>query len=156
MVHASESKIKMIKAITLDLEGTLISSAVSQFPRNGVRQFLDFCLSTKKELMWFTAVKTEKVHDIVNLFVEEGYFPEECLKIQCVEWINLPNYNVHFKDLELTNYKSNEVLAVDDWPGVYLPDQLSQLITVKEFEYPYSSIDDELQRVQLEISKRIS
>lgn len=35
--------VKNVTAIALDLEGTLISNAVSQFPRPGLFDFLTFC-----------------------------------------------------------------------------------------------------------------
>jgi hypothetical protein len=141
----------MIEVITLDLEGTLISSAVSQFPRPYVRQFLDFCLSTGKKLMWLTAVNPEKVQGIVQLLAEEGYFPEAALDIEHVEWIG----RSAFKDLELTGYPPEQVVAIDDWKPIYLPEHHSQVIQVECFQAPYSELDEGLLAAQRQLATRL-
>ena len=50
------SRLKPI-VIALDLEGTLISNAVSQFPRPGLYSFLEYCQENFSRIVIFTAVK---------------------------------------------------------------------------------------------------
>ncbi len=141
----------MIQAICLDLEGTLISSAVSQFPRPHVRQFLDFCCSLNKNLFWLTSVNQPKVEGIINLLIEEGYFPEEVMTIKYLPWQDKHS----IKRLDLTGFSPEEVLAIDDYPEIYVPEHQSQVIKVKCFESPYSSEDTELLSIQHQLEMRL-
>ena len=46
-----------MKVIALDLERTLISNAVSQFPRHGLFDFLENCRSISERIVIFTTVE---------------------------------------------------------------------------------------------------
>jgi hypothetical protein len=48
------------KVLALDLEGTLISNAVSIFPRPGLYNFLEFCHDTFDKIVLFTSVSEER------------------------------------------------------------------------------------------------
>jgi hypothetical protein len=50
--------------IALDLEGTLISNAVSQFPRSGLFAFLKYCHENFDRLVIFTAVNEVRFRSI--------------------------------------------------------------------------------------------
>jgi hypothetical protein len=50
--------------IALDLEGTLISNAVSQFPRPGLFTFLEYCHKSFDRLVIFTAVNEVRFRSI--------------------------------------------------------------------------------------------
>ena len=62
--------------IALDLEGTLISNAVSQIPRPGLWSFLEGCRSLAARVVIFTAVSEERFRAIAGVLVEDGFAPE--------------------------------------------------------------------------------
>lgn len=61
--------------IALDLEGTLISNAVSQIPRPGLWQFLEGCRSLAVRVVIFTAVSEDRFRAIAERLVEDGLAP---------------------------------------------------------------------------------
>ena len=48
--------------LALDLEGTLISNAVSQIPRSGLYEFLEYAQGQFDELVMFTTVDLSLIH----------------------------------------------------------------------------------------------
>ena len=61
--------------IALDLEGTLISNAISQFPRPGLYRFLEFCYRNFSRVVLFTSVPKNRCQPIALYFVESGNVP---------------------------------------------------------------------------------
>ena len=61
----------MKKIIALDLEGTLVSNAVSLFPRAGLYHFLEFCNSKAEKIVLFTAVTNRKAREIIQFLSAE-------------------------------------------------------------------------------------
>jgi hypothetical protein len=72
----SKEKQKQL-TIALDLEGTLISNAVSQFPRSGLFTFLEYCHQNlvgvasrfETRLVIFTAVNEVRFRSIARILV---------------------------------------------------------------------------------------
>lgn len=60
--------------LCLDLEGTLISNAISQIPRPGLYAFLE-SVAEVRDLVLYTSVSSERVHAIRSLLVEERVAP---------------------------------------------------------------------------------
>jgi hypothetical protein len=60
------------KILALDLEGTLIFNAVSQFPRPGLYAFLEFCREHFERLVLYTAVRDTVGEAIVRTLVTEN------------------------------------------------------------------------------------
>src|SRR5690606_29950088 len=63
------------KVLALDLEGTLISNAVSQIPRPGLFDFLTRCRDSFSRIVMFTTVSEKRFRDIAGLLVKEGFAP---------------------------------------------------------------------------------
>ena len=61
--------------LALDLEGTLISNAVSQIPRPGLYQFLEVAHELFEHLVIYTTVPEAAFRRISRLLVEEGSAP---------------------------------------------------------------------------------
>ncbi|MFA1687946.1 hypothetical protein ACDY99_31105, partial [Achromobacter dolens] len=61
--------------LALDLEGTLISNAISQIPRPGLYQFLEAVQANFDQLMMFTTVPENRFRSIATLLVGEGNAP---------------------------------------------------------------------------------
>lgn len=66
--------------LCMDLEGTLISNAVSQIPRPGLYAFLE-SVAEVCDLMLYTSVSPVRVNAIRNLLVNEGAAPAWFLEL---------------------------------------------------------------------------
>ena len=137
--------------LALDLEGTLISNAVSQFPRPGLHQFLDFCNSAFESVYLYTAVRDELCGPIIKTLVDDQLAPDWMLTIPLVQW------DRDFKDLaNIPAASIHECLIVDDNPDYILDNQRRQWIAIEKFESPYPDTDRELDRVQRLITERLA
>lgn len=63
--------------IAIDLEGVLISNAVSQFPRPGSRAFVSACRQAADRVVLYTSVPADRAADIVAGLVAEGHLPPD-------------------------------------------------------------------------------
>lgn len=126
------------RVVALDLEGTLISNAMSQIPRSGLYRFLELCEQHIERVVLYTAVRRELALDIVHRLSGEGDAPPWFASIEYIEWSG-PH-----KDLAFTG--SRNALLVDDQRGYIAPGQEPSWLAIEEFEPPYDD-DDELQRI---------
>jgi len=139
------------RVIALDLEGTLISNAVSVFPRPGLHAFLEFCRAAFEKVVLFSTVRPERLRAITQSLCDEGSTPPWFAAVERVEWSG-PTKDLRF----VVGFEPPEVLLVDDQERYVAPAQKGQWIPVAEFAPPYSSDDSELARIQNEILRRIS
>lgn len=132
-----------IKVIALDLEGTLISNAMSQFPRPGLHQFLEFCRNHFERIVIFTAVSEERTGLIIRTLAENGDVPAWFSdSLEYVAWSG------QYKDLKFVEGASiQEVLLLDDQEAYIHPEQKQQWLPVKEYQSPYAEDDDELKQL---------
>lgn len=121
--------------LCLDLEGTLISNAVSQIPRPGLHSFLEE-VRALCDLVIYTSVSAPRVDAIRELLVQEEFAPS---------W---------FKDLQVI-YPSGTLkpkiacgrdmaFLLDDQPGVIVPGEEEWWIQIREYLPPYSKEDKAL------------
>lgn len=137
--------------LVLDLEGTLISNAVSQFPRPGLWEFLEFCHSRFERIYLYTAVRDERCHDIVDKLIERDLAPEWFRTVPFIQWDRT------YKDLaNVPNATPTECLIIDDNRDYILDSQISQWVEIANFEPPYPDTDRELERIQGLIEERLS
>src|SRR5687768_14415082 len=134
--------------LALDLEGTLISNAVSQLPRPGLREYLHFCFGAFERVVLYTAVDEERARSILTLLAEEGHAPPELAEIEIVEW------DGDQKDLTFVAEDWQQVLLIDDREEYVVPSQRSQWIPI--FEFTGRASDGELARVAGELWKRLA
>ncbi len=135
-----------IQVLALDLEGTLISNAMSQIPRPGLHPFLEQCRTLFSRVAVFTTVSEERFRQIARTLVSEGHAPEWFAGLEYVRWKGAT------KDLGfIPGIRWNQALLLDDHEGYVHPGQEAQWIRVAQFEPPYSDQDDELQRVAHEL-----
>lgn len=131
-----------IKQIALDLEGTLISNAMSQFPRPGLYEFLVRVEQLFARVVLFTAVSTPRARSILELLAAEGEVPGWVAGMKIIEWSG------EKKDLRFVDPDEPEsCLLVDDIEAYVLEEQRVNWISVREFEPPYCPEDRELWRV---------
>ena len=61
--------------LALDLEGTLISNAMSQLPRQGLYAFMEGCAQRFERVVIFSAVRAERTRAILETLAAEGDVP---------------------------------------------------------------------------------
>ncbi|PSU43455.1 MULTISPECIES: NIF family HAD-type phosphatase [Photobacterium] len=128
-----------IEIIALDLEGTLISNAISQIPRPHLYEFLEGCKAITKHVVMFTTVREEKFRQIARLLVSESVAPDWFERMEYVEW------DGHKKDLCLINDCNIEsTVLVDDVEAYVEAGQEPQWLEIEQFASPYSDNDTEL------------
>ena len=132
--------------LALDLEGTLISNAMSQIPRRGLYRFLELCAHHIERVVLYTAVRRELALEIVQRLSMEGEAPPWFASIQYVEWSG------PYKRLAFVG--AGESILVDDQRGYIFPGEEERWVAIREFESPYVA-DDELERVWSVLSDRL-
>jgi hypothetical protein len=129
--------------VALDLEGTLISNAVSAFPRPGLKRFIEFTLKVADRVVMFTTVREERARELLQLIENEGFLPAGFAA--AVEFVP---YSGKTKDLSAAGEPdSATVLLVDDQPSMVHPGQEAYWIPIAEFMPPFDQEDHELERV---------
>jgi len=136
-----------IKTLALDLEGTLISNAMSQFARHGLCEFLNACdrIFGQDNIVIFTTVNEQLFRRVAAQLYQDGQVPEWFVTMQYIKWQGECK-DLHFVD----QYSPESVLLVDDYEGVIHPDQKEQWIAIKQFAHPYED-DMELMGVYSKI-----
>jgi len=140
----------MNKTLALDLEGTLISNAVSAFPRPGLYDFLSFCWVTFDHLVVFTSVPETTAKRIMGILSAEGSAPAWFADLDVFTCERLMQ-----KDLDRIG-QPGDVWLVDDQEAYVPPDQKGQWIPVREFMPPFTQADEELARVKDEIFDKLA
>lgn len=135
--------------LALDLEGTLISNAVSQIPRPGLYRFLEYVRSQFEELVLFTTVPEALARSIAGLLATEGSVPPWFSGLRYIHWSGKT------KDLSYVSPHLGDALLLDDH-GPYVHDgQGSLWVEIPLFAAPYSADDDGLQIAAARLTDRI-
>ena len=121
-----------IEVLALDLEGTLISNAVSQIPRRGLHEFLAECVERFPRVAMFTTVPEARFRAIARTLADEGAVPEWFPDLEYVHWHGVIK-NLGF----ITDAPLERTILVDDCGDVIQPAQMEQWISVPLFEHPY-------------------
>jgi NLI interacting factor-like phosphatase len=133
-----KSKQKQL-TIALDLEGTLISNAVSQFPRPGLFIFLEYCHQNFDRLVIFTAVDEVRFRSISRTLAEAGDVPAWFVYLEYINWSGT------YKDLSFIPQATiDRTILIDDRIEYIHPDQKDRWLEISGYEYPYSDDDCEL------------
>ena len=136
--------------LALDLEATLISSAVSQFPRPGLAEFLVRCWGLFPRIVMFTTVDEERFRRIAKTLVDEGLAPSWFETLEYVVWTG------RTKDLAfIPGCTIEEALLVDDVAAYIHPGQEENWVQVEPFEPPFNGSDCGLTKVLAELEKRV-
>ncbi|MDQ0572564.1 hypothetical protein QFZ42_004398 [Variovorax paradoxus] len=136
--------------LALDLEGTLISNAMSQIPRPGLAEFLNRCAELFPRIVMFTTVKEERFRKIARLLVEERIAPSWFAEMEYIAW------HGKTKDLQFVpGVRPHQVLLVDDFEKYVHPGQEAQWLEIEHFDHPYSSADTGLAKMLNTLAARI-
>lgn len=137
-----------MKVIALDLEGTLISNAMSQIARPGLYDFLEESKRLCGRIVIFTTVKEDLFYEIAEILVNEGYVPAWFKEIEYVRWTG------EKKDLKfIKNVDPAQVILIDDYEEYVCEEQKSQWIEISQFGHPYSDSDNELKSVLIKLKE---
>jgi hypothetical protein len=140
---------KYPKTLALDLEGTLISNAVSAFPRSGLFDFLVFCRDTFDRVVIFTSVPLTTARRLMGILAAEGSTPAWFADLD----VTVCERHMQ-KDLELIG-PPGDVWLVDDQEAYVLPGQRNQWIPIHEFMPPFTQADRELARIKAELLDKL-
>lgn len=136
-----------ITTIALDLEGTLISNAVSQIPRPGLYSFLEYCRQKFERIAIFTAVNQPRFREIARILVEREKVPNWFTEVEYIEWTG------NYKDLSfISDVTPNQMLLIDDRQEYVNPKQINQWIYIPGYDFPYSQRDCELEKIVKKLS----
>lgn len=136
--------------LALDLEGTLISSAVSQFPRPHLFSFLERCQTLFSRIVMFTTVNEPRFRQIAQTLADEHTVPAWFPQIEYVHWDGAT------KDLSfIPGCDVEDAWLVDDIAAYVHPGQHVQWVQVEPFEPPFDQSDTGLTKVLLEIEARV-
>jgi NLI interacting factor-like phosphatase len=134
--------------IALDLEGTLISNAVSQFPRPGLFTFLEYCHQNFYRLVIFTAVNEVRFRSIARTLAEAGDVPAWFVDLEYINWHGT------YKDLSFIPQATiDRTILIDDRIEYIHPDQKDRWLEIPGYEYPYPDDDRELDRIMEKLSQ---
>lgn len=137
--------------LALDLEGTLISDAVSMVTRPGLFKFLTCCRPLFQRIVMFTNIEESLFRRIASRLVDGGSVPRWFADIECVAWAGPTKDLMFVCDTDVDN-----VLLVDDSQLAVHPGQHSRWVPVKSFEHPFEQDDCELDRVLEELVRQNS
>lgn len=134
--------VKKASILALDLEGTLISNAMSQFPRPGLFEFLTRCQELFSRIVIFTTVSEDRFRSIADRLVQEGHAPPWFASIEYVTW-NGPTKDLAF----IPGARPDDAILVDDFAAYVHPGQESRWVEVEHFDYQGSTRDEGLRKL---------
>jgi hypothetical protein len=132
--------------LALDLEGVLITNAMSQFLRPGLMRFLCECeeLFGKENICIFTTVDETRFRSIAERLVSDENAPKWFATIRYIDWVG------EHKDLRFVDDDINNVIIVDDYPPYIKQTQKHRLLEIKQYMPPYSHEMPDTQDRELE------
>lgn len=133
--------------LVLDLEGTLVSNAVSQFARHHLRHFLERCSVLFDEVVVMTAVREDVLRQVAVTLVAAGEAPRWFQDIRYVGWDGK-------KSLRYATAQPDAALLVDDHKGYVADEDRACWVRIECFD-PRSHSDSELLRVLAELETRV-
>ena len=125
------------RVLALDLEGTLISNAISQIPRPGLRAFLEWAAATFERLVLFTAVRPSRACAILQLLAAEGAAPPWLATLEIIDWSGTRKDLRHVPHID----HWRQVWLLDDIERYVVPDQRECWIPILPFDSPYPDDD---------------
>lgn len=132
--------------LVLDLEGTLVSNAVSQIARPHLRHFLERCSVLFDEVVVMTAVREGVFRQVAGTLVAAGEAPRWFRDIRYVGWDGK-------KSLRYATAQPDAALLVDDHEGYVADEDRACWVRIECFD-PRSHSDSELLRVLAELETR--
>ena len=140
-----------LELLALDVEGTLVSNAVSRVPRPGLHDFLEFCRAGFPRMLVYTGVDERRFRELARQLVAEGAAPGWFADVKHVPWTGA------YKDLgSLPDADVATSLLVDDMEACVHPEQLGRWVRIQPFDRPYPDSDAELSRVMAVLAAHLA
>lgn len=139
--------------VALDLEGVLVSSAVSCFARPGLHAFFEALRDLEMHVVLFTSVPEARVRSVLRLLADEHTVPGWAAGLACVRWAG-PHKDLRFVLDAVPGAVLARVLLVDDTPEVVRPGQELHWIGISPYTPPFDPNDGELARAIAAIRAR--
>lgn len=136
--------------LALDLEGTLISNAVSQIPRPGLSEFLCSVHDDFERLVLFTSVPEPRARGIVELLAREEHAPSWFSRLDFTQWHGAT------KDLRFITPEPGAALLLDDHAAYVHPGQERWWVHVPLFAPPYEACDQGLAQALQNLRRRLA
>ena len=137
--------------LAMDLEGTLISNAVSQIPRPGLYEFLESAKTLFEALVIFTTVPESRFREIADLLTREGAVPGWFANLPYIDWAG------QTKDLSNVSPAIGSAWLLDDYAPYVHPGQEHYWIPVQLFCSPYleddSGLDDAMEAIRSRLNE---
>lgn len=122
-------------AISLDIEGTLVTHYRDCRPRPGLRGFLRFCLDWFDRVFVYTLLSEDETLEVFGSLLDGGHLPPGFL--DAYEYVRWPRgKHGTTKDLRRCHVPVSVNAIVDDTEEVIPPDQRHRWIQVPEYEGP--------------------
>ena len=121
------------RIIVLDIEGTLISNAVSIFPRYGLYKFLTFLKGKYDEIVIMTCLDERIFRKVANILCNEGTAPDWFENLKYIDWKEKSSY----KDLRFVSEDITNIYIIDDMERYIVPKQKEHWIQIESFQIPY-------------------
>jgi hypothetical protein len=143
----------MKRLFCVDLEGTLISNAVSQIPRPGLFSFLEF-LRQHGDLVLYTSVSPGRTRDVQKLLVSERSAPEWFIDLDSLH--PEPGKTKKYRSVA-ERYQSDklEYYLIDDQFTCVDESEKDWWVLASEFLPPYRIDDFELAKVESHLLERM-
>lgn len=136
--------------LAVDLEGTLVSNAVSAFARPGLGAFLGWASTRFAEVVLYTAVRTERAEAVLDAVVELDDIPSSVLPARVITQVD------RCKRLHRVADDDWAVLLVDDQAGAVCPAEVDRWIRIEEWSAPYARDDAGLRAARAALETRIA
>ncbi len=139
-------------AITLDVEGTLITNYADRSPRPGLYDFLSFCMSTFDRIFVYTMLDEERTREVFLDLVRRKAIPSLFVDVyEYVQWVRGADGSI--KDLRRCRVPLEHNAIVDDMRVMIPEDQKHRWIQVPDYNYA-ASFDGGLLIARGEILKK--
>ncbi len=122
-------------AISLDLEGTIITNALEAHPRPGLGAFLDWCDRRFDRIFVYTCVDQPRANDILSGLVYGGEIdPSVAERMEYVAWSR--GFDGARKDLRACAFPVERNVILDDMEMWIVPDQRHRWVRAPDYNEP--------------------
>jgi hypothetical protein len=142
------------RAVTLDIEGTLVTSYHDRTPRPGLYDFICFCMRRFDRIFVYTTLDEGRAAEIFSGLAGSGHVPRLFLEVyEYVEWDG-GNAGA-LKDLRRCRVPLEHNLIVDDMKSMIPEDQFHRWIRVSDYNEPVP-FDGELSVARSAIERKFN
>jgi serine/threonine-protein kinase len=141
-------------AITLDVEGTLVTDGHDKAARPHLGAFLQFCLERFDRIFVCTLLDELQTEEVFSYLLARDLIPDQL--VRAYEYVEWPRTEPGaLKDLRFCRFPMVRNLIVDDMESMIPEDQVHRWIRVPDYEQP-SSVDEGLILVRKAIERKVA